>query len=286
MGDKVPNVGDLLNPLLLAIRELGGSGTIEEITAKVIEALRPTKEVAEKLHTGSTKKTELEYRLDWARTRLKWVGLLENSRRGVWSLTAKGRETDRVDPRVVMKAVRTSSRSPEADGPSASLPSDLETPDYTDNWKEQTLRIIQSMDPAAFERLCRRLLLESGFSNVNITGRAGDQGLDGHGFIVMNNLISFPVYFQCKRYQGSVGSKIVRDFRGAMEGRSVHGILITTGRFTTDARSEATRPGARTIDLLDGYELAEKLKDLRLGIAVRERTIEDITVDPAWFAGI
>ena len=70
------------------------------------------------------------------------------------------------------------------------------------------------MEPSAFERLARRLLREAGFENVAITGRTGDGGIDGTGVYQMS-LVGFPVVFQCKRYRGSVGPTVVRDFRGA-----------------------------------------------------------------------
>lgn len=141
------------------------------------------------------------------------------------------------------------------------------------------------MEPGAFERLAQRILRESGFVKVEVTGKSGDGGIDGTGVLRMN-LISFQVLFQCKRYAGSVGAGAVRDFRGAMQGRADKGLIITTGSFTPDARREATRDGAPAIDLIDGEALCELLKDLRLGVEVREIRSEEITIDPAFFARI
>ena len=59
------------------------------------------------------------------------------------------------------------------------------------------------------------------------------------------------MFFQCKRYRGSVGASAIRDFRGAMVGRTDKGLLITTGTFTADAKREATRDGAPVLDLID-----------------------------------
>ena len=83
-----------------------------------------------------------------------------------------------------------------------------------------------AMDPAGFERLAQRLLREADFISVNVTGRSGDGGIDGLG-IYRLSLLRFPVFFQCKRYRGSIGSSAVRDFRGAMAGRGDKGLLIT-----------------------------------------------------------
>ncbi|WP_206528489.1 restriction endonuclease, partial [Mesorhizobium sp. M7A.F.Ca.CA.002.05.1.1] len=120
--------------------------------------------------------------------------------------------------------------------------------------------ILLALDPAAFERLCQRILREAGFIKVEVTGRSGDGGIDGTG-VLRVNLLSFHVLFQCKRWKGSVGSGVVRDFRGAMVGRADKGLVITTGTFTADARREAVRDGAPAIDLIDGDGLCDLLKD-------------------------
>ena len=98
------------------------------------------------------------------------------------------------------------------------------------------------------------------------------------------NLLSFQVLFQCKRYQGSVGAGAIRDFRGAMVGRSDKGLVITTGTFTPDAKREATREGAPAIDLIDGDQLCDLLKQLKLG--VQTEMVERMTVEADWFSGI
>ena len=140
------------------------------------------------------------------------------------------------------------------------------------------------MPPDAFERLCQRLLRESGFIQVEVTGRSGDGGIDGHGIVRLAGLISFPVIFQCKRYRNTISSSIVRDFRGAMVGRADKGLIITTGSFTRDATLEATRDGAPPIDLIDGEQLIDKLKDLGLGVATKQ--VEVVEVNTEWFAAI
>ena len=138
------------------------------------------------------------------------------------------------------------------------------------------------MSPGSFERLAQRLLREAGFVSTTVTGKSGDGGIDGLGVYRMS-LVSFPVFFQCKRYSGSVGAGAVRDFRGAMAGRGDKGLLITTGSFTADAKSEATRDGAPPLDLIDGARLCELLKAYELGVKVTTRTVEDIQVVPQFF---
>ena len=143
-----------------------------------------------------------------------------------------------------------------------------------------------NMDPAAFERLVQRLLRESGFIQVEVTGQSGDGGIDGKGIMRLGGLLSFHVIFQCKRYRGSVAVNQVRDFRGAMVGRADKGLLITTGNFTKDAMREATRDGAPAIDLIDGDLLLDKLKELSLGVKTKVVETEQVTIDRDWFAGV
>jgi restriction system protein len=154
-----------------------------------------------------------------------------------------------------------------------------------EDWKDALLEALLAMSPGAFERLAQRLLREAGFINVNVTGRAGDGGIDGLG-VYRLSLVGFPVFFQCKRYRSSVGAGAVRDFRGAMAGRGDKGLLITTGSFTVDAKTEALRDGAPPIDLIDGERLCELLKEYGIGVRVETRVVEDVTVDTAYFDGM
>ncbi len=150
-------------------------------------------------------------------------------------------------------------------------------------WKEKLLAILKSMPADSFERLCQRILRESGFTKVEVTGRSGDGGIDGAGVLRMN-LVSFHVLFQSKRWKDAVSASVIRDFRGAMIGRADKGLIITTGRFTADAQREAVRDGAPAIDLVDGETLCELLRSLRLGIEVR--TVEVVEIHPDQLEGI
>ena len=160
---------------------------------------------------------------------------------------------------------------------------DVETAEAVleESWRQVLLERLLRLSPAAFERLAQRLLRESGFVEVKVTGRSGDGGIDGVGIVRLGGLLGFPVLFQCKRYQGSVSPGVVRDFRGAMMGRSDRGLIITTGTFSREAKAEATRDGAPPIDLVDGEQLLDKLKELRLGVTVR--MIEQVSVVPEFF---
>jgi len=284
MATKLPTFDRLMNPLLRSLRALGGSGSIEEIYDKVVELEKLPDDVLSQLHDPEkSNQTEVGYRLAWARTYLKKYGLLENSARGVWALTAKAKETEQVDPQNVVRTVRSLDKkeSPETDI-DISVPAEVS---QEEKWKQSLHSILtQKLSPAAFERLVQRLLRESGFTQVEVTGRSGDGGIDGRGIARIHGFMSFHVLFQCKQYKGSVPSSEIRDFRGAMVGRADKGLFITTGTFSPAAVKEATRDGAPPIDLVDGNELSDKLKELGLG--VRKETIEIVRVDEVWFESV
>jgi len=274
----IPKHDNLYNPVLKALHMLGGSGSVSEIEEKVIEILELSEAEANEMHKGSATETELNYRLAWARTYLKIYGALENSSRGVWALTAKGQQLQEVDKEEVNKAVRAFSREQAADRTQIK-DKDAETRIWQDEMLEELLKI----KPDAFEKLCQRILREAGFIQVEVTGRSGDGGIDGRGIIKIGGMLSFHVIFQCKRYRGSVSAQQIRDFRGAMVGRADKGLFITTGTFTRDARHEASRDGAPPIDLIEGTELAEKMKELDMGVKVK--TEEVVEIDKEWFRG-
>jgi len=279
----MPPYDAFMNPVIQALKILGGSGTNEEINNKVIEIMTLSDDQLDVIHDPERgSQTEVEYRLHWARTYLKKYGVLENSRRGIWALTAKGKQLDKIDPREVSKFVRTQARKTQADAVKDEL---AETGAET-SWRDDVLNSLLQMDASAFERLAQRLLRESGFIQVEVTGRSGDGGIDGKGIMRLAGLLSFHVIFQCKRYKGSVRVEQVRDFRGAMVGRADKGLMITTGNFTKDAVREATRDGAPAIDLIDGDQLVDKLKELSLGIQTNTIEIEEIVVDRSWFLGV
>ena len=281
---KMPTFDELMNPLWRALRALGGSGSIEEIYDKVVELEQLPEEVLSHPHDPEkTTQTEVAYRLAWARTYLKKYGLLENSSRGIWAITAKANELEKINPQEVVKAVKASAKKTgESVDTEKAAPQEVIA---EEEWKQKLHRMLtKNLNPAAFERLVQRLLRESGFSQVEVTGRTGDGGIDGRGIARIHGLLSFHVLFQCKRYQGSVGAPEIRDFRGAMVGRSDKGLFITTGTFTPAAVKEATRDGAPAIDLIDGNDLADKLKEFSLGVTTA--TVEVVSVEDGWFETI
>ena len=273
----IPKHDDLFNPLLQALHELGSSASVTELEQRVSAILNLTDDEVAVIHKGN--RTQLSYRLAWARTYLKKYGLIDNSERSIWSLTPKGQQTQKVSKEQVKKYVVEQDRKAREIAEATEDPLVIEER----TWEDDILDSLKSMPASAFERLCQRLLRESGFIQVEVTGRSGDGGIDGRGVVKLGQIISFHVHFQCKRYKDSVSSSQIRDFRGAMVGRADKGIFMTTGTFTREARQEALRDGAPPLDLIEGDDLVMMLRSFQLGVTVKEKIVEEITVDKTWF---
>lgn len=272
---KGPEFIRFFRPILELLLKSGGTGTPSEIVDRSIEIAQVSE--AEQEAVNKNGQSRIENQVHWARQYLVWGGYLDSSKRGVWSLTDKGRSTDinALNPLDIFKNiqkdvagakhVKRKETLPE-DEP---LPGDIELQDH----RTRLLDIIKSLSPAGFERLSQRLLRESGFQQVTVTGKSGDGGIDGSGTLQVNPFVSFNVLFQCKRYQGAVTPSQVRDFRGAMMGRADKGIIITTGTFTLEAKKEARRDGVPPIELVDGDVLIEMFERLELGL-IPKRTYD------------
>ena len=223
----------------MAVYSLGGSGHNREIEQQVTSSLQLPEPVAEQLRPNG-RQTILDHRIAWARTHLKSRGLLDNPQKAIWTLTEQGAK----EASEIAELIGESLSEPYS-GQSVTFDSSVE--EYVaaeEDWRDDLLARVLQLSPNAFERLCQRLLRESGFVQVQVTGRSGDGGIDGHGLLQMARLVSFPVFFQCKRWQSSVGSSVVRDFRGAMQGRADRGIMIVTSTFTAES-SQGSHTGRR-----------------------------------------
>lgn len=279
---KSPTQIELIEPVFIALRSLGGSANISEIRDKVIEMLQLSDEIVDEPHKGSaSQQTELEYQLAWARTRLKAFGAITNSQRGVWMITTKFSDKETVSKTDVVEFIKTqrlADRTPavakvlaEDDDPTND---NVEIPEELEPWRTELAETLHSMNPYAFERLSMLLLRECGFSQVSVTKKSGDGGIDGTGKLRINGIFSFNVAFQCKRFIGSVSAGDIRDFRGSLTTDIEKGVFITTGTFTKAAREEASNAGKQQIDLIDGEEFINKLIEYRLG--VHEKIIYEV----------
>lgn len=294
---RIPRYTQLIMPTFIALKELGGSGKNEEILDRITKDLSIPDAVADIQHKGRTNKTELSYQADWARTYLRIYGVIENSARGVWSITPDYVAVESIDPEMIVDTVvretrkkrlskediksgkQTVSDSPEDDDPTNDY---AEYPDENKPWREQLADILQNMDPYGFERLAQRVLRECGFSQVEVTKKSGDGGIDGTGKLKINGIFSFNVAFQCKRYSGMVGAPAIRDFRGSLTTNIEKGVLITTGTFSKAAREEAASPGKQQIDLVDGEDFINMIAEY--GIGVKE--VKTYEIDASFFSKI
>lgn len=290
-ADSLPDLPGMMLVTVEALKALGGSATIQELDEKAIEIEGLTE--AEQAYTMARdeNRTRVGYYLSWARTYLKRGGALNNSSRGVWALTESGTliteisQTRAIYDQVTLEErerARAKRQAARTDSSEIVEPIDA-GPEDSEDWKSALLAVVGGMPPDGFERLAQRLLREAGFTKVEVRGKSGDGGIDGVG-VLRVNLVSFQVYFQCKRWKGSVGSKEIRDFRGALQGRADKGLFITTGHFTSQASDEATRDGAIAIDLIDGDRLCDLLKENRLG--VETEMIERVRIQADWFDGV
>ncbi|WP_412565619.1 restriction endonuclease [Thalassobius sp. MITS945101] len=292
--NSLPDLPGMMLATIEALHKLGGSATIQELDEEVI-SLEGVTEAEQSYMMANDTMPRVNYFLSWARTYLKRGDALENSARGVWALTDKGAkigalaatqaiyEQVKQEERDRAKAKRKAAKAQEKVQEDEGAQDISDAPDEDNDWKSKLLDVMKAMQPDAFERLAQRLLREAGFVKVEVRGKSGDGGIDGVG-VLRVNLVSFQVYFQCKRYKGNVGSKEIRDFRGALEGRADKGLFITTGHFTSQASEEATRDGAKAIDLIDGERLCDLLKANKLG--VQTEMVEQVTVNDHWFDGI
>lgn len=280
----LPPYHELMWPVLNALKELGGSGTVQEIYDHVIEN-EHFSEAQQSVPTRDGRMSQIAYRLHWARTHLKGIGAISNSARGVWAITDKGQKMSLEQVQSENKKWRAEIRAARLKRREKGNYSEPGPPTDEDEstWKDLLIDRLMALPPHGFERLAQRLLREAGFVNVAVTGRSGDGGLDGVG-VYRLSLVSFPLYFQCKRYRGTVRANAVRDFRGAMVGRGEKGLLITTGSFTKDAANEASRDGAPPVELIDGDRFCDLLRDYGLGVVVTRRVEEDVNLDPSFFA--
>lgn len=265
------------------LKELGGSGNPSEVTDLIIQKynISETELELKNKNGGSTVKN----RIAWARFYLVKGGVIDSSKHGIWTLKPNHPELLTADQigeffnniqRGFDKKI-TPGKLDKKEVKENFLDNEIEEKIDDENNKEHLLNILKTLPPEGFERLCQRLLRESGFSKVKVTGKSGDGGIDGFGVLEINPLMSFKVLFQAKRYKEVVSTDKVRDFRGAMSGRADKGIIITTGRFTQDAKNEAVRDGVPPIELVDGEKLISMFERLELGLT--PRTVFDIDYD-------
>jgi restriction system protein len=266
---------EYFGPLLDALRKLGGSGSPDEVVEQMASDLSLSDEAQNELLPSGEPRFRDQVRR--ARFNLAKEGLIDASKRGIWSLTERGRSKV-LSLEESLKIYQKQRHNKETDE-TERLPDPLDK-DLSADHPQRLIDLLLTLPPSGFERLCQRILREAGFTQVNVTGRSGDEGIDGHGILQINELVSLKVIFQCKRYRSSVSPAHVRDFRGTMSGRADKGIIITTGTFAAEARREASRDGVPQIELVDGEKLVELLERLELGL----KPVKKFEIDEKFFS--
>jgi len=256
-------------PLLDALRQLGKSGRPKEVCEQIAKSLQlPDSFLEETLESGGSK---FENQVAWARQYLVWEGLLDASKKGIWTLTSKGQKTKLTEEEshdLFLKWVKIHTAAKKNKSKVDIIKEqEQEDPDNVElSLTPSLLEILQSVSPKGFENICKLLLRMHKFENVNVTGGSHDGGIDGYGTLELNPFVSIKVLFQCKRYKGTVSRAQVGDFRNAMLGRAEKGIILTTGTFSEDAKREAARDGAPPVELIDGKKLVELFESVQLGV--------------------
>ena len=267
---KGPEFLKYVNPVLTTLQANGGAGNSSNVIEQIIEQLGITDEELEE--ATSNGQSRIRNQIQWARFYLFKSGLIDNAQIGIWRLTNEGLEKNLSDEDVytLFKGVQESVKKSPTDSPKKVDKKSEEKFEETATEDEEhtigLLNIIQNLPAAGFEKLCKRLLTEIGINDITITGGSGDQGIDGKGLVKLNDVVSLNIVFQCKRYKETVSPHHVRDFRGAMLGRGEKGLIITTGRFTKEAKNEANRDGVTPIELIDGDRLVELFEKHHLGL--------------------
>lgn len=263
-------------PLLLdALRKLGGSAEARETYDLIADAVKlPIEERERRNKSGNVR---FQNQVQWARQYLVWAGLIDGSRRGIWTLTPEGAKTHLTEEQsrqIVQRWVKIQyeAREPKLKQteiiPTVQGEIEVRTPEEAE--EHELLEVLQSLSADGFERLCKRLLHEYGLERVVVTGKSHDGGLDGTGILRLNPFVTMKVLFQCKKIRSSVSRAQVGDFRNAVLGRAEKGIFITTGWFSPDAEKEANRDGVIPIEMVDGERLVELFEAKQLGLRRKE----------------
>ena len=288
--DDLPTSFDLLLPTLQAIERLGGSAQARQLREAVLETLNPSEELLALTYPRSGDFI-LQDRISWARSDCKTFGTLERPRRGLYLLTALGREIIALREDQAVERLRDlrreasaayrraaapkPSRDDTAEDDDAPLP---EEPEESTEWCDALLDRLHKMTPTAFERFVL-YLLRSFDLELEHTGGSGDEGIDGIGVAPISPVLSAKVAVQVKRYNpaspAGIGRQEVALFqRDAEVAGAERAIMVTLGRYTPAARraSQATTP---MVDLIDGEKLCDLVRVQEVGIRIVPQVVPD-----------
>lgn len=273
-AEDLPSYQDLLMPTLRAVETLGGSGSSREITSAVLEALNPTDDALAVTYPTNSKPVYLD-RLNWARSYCKLGGVLESPKRGLFLMTAFGKEIAALDDEEATRRLHEVDRQVRAARNRATKSASVLTQDESDSddesqgLDEQILERLHRLTPTAFEEFCLYLLRQYGLE-LTRTGGGADEGIDGIGVAPLSDVLSATVAVQAKRWDPTkaiVGRETVALFqRDAAAAGAERAVLMTLGRFSEPAR-KAARQASPTVDLIDGERICELVRQKGIGLA-------------------
>jgi restriction system protein len=275
---EIPEYHQLMWPALVALRELGGSATMGEMYEQMVRD-QGFSEEQQAVLTKDGRTSEINYRLHWARTHLKSIGAIDNSQRGVWSLTDKGKSLTPEQMKQDTKAYRDRITAPQKQG---------DAPAMSRAVGRRGVRGLEGPAGGAAALLVPCRLRTPGPATV-AGGRLRQRHRGGqerrrrdrrHGPLpLVAGLLPRLLPVQALR-----GDSDRRGGTGLLGGHGRprdKGLLVTTGTFTREAQSEASRDGAPPVELIDGDRLCELLREHQLGVRVEHR--EEVVIDLAFF---
>lgn len=297
----LPKYTEMLNPVLKILSNGDSKGTsiiLNELRRKFMPS---PEELNERIRNGTPK---FNHRMHWAIFDLTKANLIERVDRATYKISKNGIEFLNRNPDFSFEEMlkipeyakfrrSTVTKAKTNDMPHHKLPVVEDTPEenldelleiLSKRARLAVLERLKSCSSDKFEQICLRLLVEMGYGGseeeaYELLGKSHDGGVDG--VIKTDKLGLENVYIQAKRYNNSsVGREKIQQFSGAIEGKATKGVMMTTSHFTRDAIEYAKQPGAKTIILIDGEEMAKLLVDYGLGVeTIKEYTIARLNED-------
>jgi restriction system protein len=250
----------------------------------------------------SGKQRKFDNRVGWARTYLQKAHLLSSTGRSKFCITDQGMKVlkenttyinikfltqfpaflaFRPPPDKENKLDETLHTSQEMIEKTSQTPQEILDTTYQSlrqNLAQEILERIKHNPPKFFEHLVVDLLVAMGYGGSRkdagqAVGQTGDGGIDG--IIKEDKLGLDAIYIQAKRWDDGVVSRpFVQGFAGALMGRKARkGILITTSKFSPQAREYANSMENLKIILIDGELLAQLMIDHDVGVTEESRYI-------------
>ncbi len=289
--DLLPPYQSMINPTLAALRELGGSARKADIVEIVARKMQLTDEQRELRYPSGGR--IYEQVTDDVRRYLNFEELIDQPRPGHWQLTEKGWNTKEVDLDAIagsyrrgrrrqdsaVNAVKSADAMQQAELRVVSLDEIIES---AGSWKDELQQILYQLSPAALEQFFARIFSAEGVDQVEIVNASGDGEISGT--MRSAGFLTFRVAFKFIRGNTLISAGEVDDFRRSVRAsRADKGMLITTGGFTQEAIRDAERGHAPAVELINGEQLIDKLKELGLGVTARQVIVEQVEIDRTWF---